>query len=109
MDKFLLALHSFLNGLPPIDAQHPLSASRALAKQGVAVPYPNPAPSEDTNWKVAFDKPQDVSLVGNWITRLAVKRKDNLPYGIDVAVEMPDVSCHLSCHETEILTFYPRL
>ena len=54
-----------------------------------------PEPSADTKWKVAFTKPQDINLVGGWNTKLLVKRKDNLPYVVDLAVEMPDVSLNI--------------
>jgi hypothetical protein len=77
--------------LPEVAPQHPLTASHSLLQKGVSVPYPSPSPSEDSNWKVSFQKPQSISLVGAWITKLLVKKKDDLPYVIDLAVEMPDV------------------
>lgn len=55
------------------------------------IPYPLPLPTEDTNWKVAFEKPSDVTLVGSWPNKLSVKNKDGIPFGVDLAVEMPDV------------------
>ena len=84
--------------LPDVSPQHPVDASRQLLQRGIAVPYPMPEPSEDTKWKVAFSKPQEISLVGGWNTKSLVKRKDNLPYVVDLAVEMPDVSFTLPSH-----------
>lgn len=104
LDKFLLDLHTFLTSLPSTSSQHPLLAASALLKKGVAVPYLNPPPTEDTNWKVAFDTPQEVSLVGTWNTKLAVKRKDGLPYVVDVAVQMPDVSQGTICEHQSTLS-----
>ena len=81
-----------LKNLPSIAPQHPLHASRSMAKQAVAVPFIRPPPSEDTNWKVAFEPPSEVVLSGSWATKTAVKAKDDLRYQVDVAVAMPPVS-----------------
>ena len=91
LDAFLLSLHKLLMELPSIPPQHPLHASRSLSKQNVAVPYIRPLPTEDTNWKVAFDAPTDIVLAGSWATKTAVKAKDSVRYQIDVAVAMPPV------------------
>lgn len=87
-----MALHTFLTSLSPIEADHPLAASRSLLKKGIAVPFPMPTPTEDTNWKVSFQKPDDITVVGSWISKLAVKAQDKRPYRVDLAVEMPSVS-----------------
>ncbi len=92
LERFLFALHSFLKDLTPISPQHPLEASRELQRKGVAVPYPLPLPTEDTKWKVAFEPPSDITLVGSWANKIGVKAKDNQKFGVDVAVEMPNVS-----------------
>ncbi|RDX41283.1 Nrap protein [Lentinus brumalis] len=89
LDAFLLALHKLLVDAPSVAPQHPLHASRSLSKKGIAVPYIRPLPTEDTNWKVAFDPPTDVVLVGSWPTRTSVKGKDALRYTVDIAVAMP--------------------
>ncbi|KAI0718445.1 Nrap protein [Cerioporus squamosus] len=89
LDVFLLSLHKLLLDAPSISPQHPLQASRSLSKKGIAVPYIRPLPTEDTNWKVSFDPPTEVVLVGSWATRTAVKGKDALKYQVDVAVAMP--------------------
>lgn len=112
LDGFLLSLHACLSSLPSIEPRHPLAAARALSDgsilsnmsrkekhsrengtatslQTVSVPYPLPAPTEDANWKVAFEKPANIAIVGSWINNVAVKRTDDEPWVIDVAVEMP--------------------
>ncbi|KAJ2925593.1 hypothetical protein H1R20_g11503, partial [Candolleomyces eurysporus] len=90
LEKFLLKLHTFLMGLPSVEPQHPLDASRKLLSKGVSVPYCLPLPIEDTNWKVAFEAPDDITLVGSWPNKISVKPKDGQKYGVDVAVQMPD-------------------
>ncbi|KAH9949745.1 Nrap protein [Amylocystis lapponica] len=89
LDRFLLSLHAHLNALPSITPQHPLAASRALQSKSVAVPYAQPLPTEDSNWKVAFEKPDEIFLGGSWALKTSVKAKDQLKYGVDVAVTMP--------------------
>ena len=57
--------------------------------QIVFVPYPSPTPTEDANWKVSFEKPSNIAIVGSWINNVAVKSPDGEPWVVDVAVEMP--------------------
>ncbi|KAF8154805.1 Nrap protein [Crassisporium funariophilum] len=90
LDRCLFALHSFLMGIPSIAPQHPLEAARKLLKKGVAVPYSLPLPTEETNWKVGFEPPSDITLVGSWANKVSVKPKDAQKFGVDLAVEMPD-------------------
>ena len=92
LEHFLFALHSFLKELEHVPPRHPLEASRKLQKKGVAVPYPLPLPTEDTKWKVAFEPPSDITLVGSWANKISVKAKDDHKFGVDIAVEMPNVS-----------------
>jgi U3 small nucleolar RNA-associated protein 22 len=82
--------------IPSTTPQHPLEAARKLLKQGVAVPYSLPLPTEETNWKVAFDPPSDITLVGSWANKVSVKPKDDQKLGVDLAIEMPDVRLVLS-------------
>ncbi|EMD32469.1 hypothetical protein CERSUDRAFT_108867 [Gelatoporia subvermispora B] len=90
LDHFLLALHKFLLNLPPVSPRHPLAGSRELLEKGVAVPYAPPLPTEDTNWKVGFEKPSEIVLTGSWVLKTAVKAKDGVKYTVDVAVVMPE-------------------
>ncbi|KAG6884333.1 hypothetical protein C0993_012058 [Termitomyces sp. T159_Od127] len=90
LERFLLSLHTVLMGLPSFEPRHPLEASRLLLKKGVAVPYSAPLPTEETNWKVAFEKPSDITVVGSWPLKTSVKAKDEIRLGVDVAVEMPN-------------------
>ena len=81
--------------LPSVAPQHPLEGARSLLKRGIAVPYSFPLPTEDTKWKVSFEKPTDVTLVGSWANKVSVKAKDGERFGVDLAVEMPEVCVFL--------------
>ncbi|KAI9438492.1 Nrap protein [Lactarius indigo] len=112
LERFLFSLHAYLSSLPSVEPQHPLAAARALAEgtplsnnsgkkkgtrrdgtgsssQIIFVPYSSPAPTEDVNWKVSFEKPSNIAIVGSWINNVAVKSPDGEPWVVDVAVEMP--------------------
>lgn len=91
LERFLFTLHGFLKDISPVNPSHPLEAARKLLKKGVAVPYSLPLPAEDTNWKVSFTPPTEIALVGSWANKVSVKAKDSHPFGVDLAVEMPDV------------------
>ncbi|KLO15197.1 Nrap protein [Schizopora paradoxa] len=90
LETFLLALHSQIMNLPSMSPMHPLQASRDLLRKGIAVPFPTPLPTEETNWKVAFEKPNDITIVGSWATKTGVRSKLGSSWTVDIAVEMPD-------------------
>jgi U3 small nucleolar RNA-associated protein 22 len=89
--------------IPSIPQRHPLEASRKMLKKGVAVPYILPLPTEETNWKVGYATPSDITLVGSWPNKMSVKPKDDLKYGVDLAVEMPDVSVVYSIEDLLVI------
>ncbi|EJD34800.1 Nrap-domain-containing protein [Auricularia subglabra TFB-10046 SS5] len=89
LEKLMHDLHAHIMEIPAIPPQHPLEAARSLAKRGIAVPYPLPLPTEDTNWKVAYAQPREIAVVGSWGNKMTVKRQDGAPFGVDIAVEMP--------------------
>ncbi|THH22517.1 hypothetical protein EUX98_g8176 [Antrodiella citrinella] len=89
LDRFLTLLYTCLNSLPSIPSRHPLEAAKDLLKKEIAVPYTLPLPAQDVNWKVAFEKPTEVILVGSWPNKLSVRAKDKRPYVVDLAVEIP--------------------
>ncbi|KAF8269425.1 Nrap protein-domain-containing protein [Lactarius quietus] len=112
LERFLFSLHAYLSSLPSVEPQHPLAAAGALAdgtlfpnnpgkkkasgrdgtgapSQIVSVPYSSPTPTEDANWKVSFEKPSNIAIVGSWINDVAVKSPDGEPWVVDLAVEMP--------------------
>lgn len=86
-----MSLRTHILSLPSLPPQNPLTAAQALAKQGVAVPFALPLPSRDGRWKVAFEPPTEITVVGSWGNGIAVKKKNGSRFGIDLSVEMPGV------------------
>ncbi|KAF7977526.1 hypothetical protein HWV62_3290 [Athelia sp. TMB] len=92
VERLLHSIYSFLNStsLVSVPPTHPLAAAQKLLKKGVCVPYPAPPPNKDSKWKVAFESPAEVTLVGSWVGQGTVKGKDGAGFGVDLAVEMPN-------------------
>jgi len=86
-----MSLRTHILSLPSIPSENPLTAAQTLARQGVAVPFAHPLPSRDDKWKVAFEPPREIVVVGSWGNGIAVKKKNGGRFAIDVSVEMPEV------------------
>ncbi|KAI0828573.1 Nrap protein [Trametes gibbosa] len=89
LDDLLISIHKVLATLPSIPPQHPLHASRSLSEEGIKVPYVHPLPTDEANWKVAFERPSEILVVGSWVTKTAVKANDSIKYAVDLALEIP--------------------
>jgi U3 small nucleolar RNA-associated protein 22 len=95
LDHFLIALRAHCISIPSIEPLNPFVAAKVLAKQGVAVPLTFPPPSRDVKWKVAFEPPREICVVGSWGNGITVKKQSGSWFGVDLAVEMPEVRCLL--------------
>lgn len=49
---------------------------------------------------MGFEKPSDITVVGSWANKVSVKAKDGASFGVDVAVEMPDVRMATTLYES---------
>ncbi|VDC03786.1 unnamed protein product [Peniophora sp. CBMAI 1063] len=89
IDRFLLTLHSALTSAPSLEPDAPLAAAKKLSKKKhVATPWTFPPPPSDANWKVSFDAPSEVTLVGSYALQTSVKPPDGLPWTLDLALTM---------------------
>lgn len=57
--------------------------------QATAIPFPEPCPTGDTKYSVAYEKPENINVVGSFVLKTAIKRTE--PFVIDLAVTMPSV------------------
>ena len=105
LERFLFTLHSFMKSLPAVEPQHPLEASRKLRESGIEVPYSFPLPTQETKWKVAFEAPSDITLVGSWGNKISVKAQDERKYGVDLALEMPSVCLDILCFHLALICY----
>ncbi|KAG2138449.1 Nrap protein [Suillus bovinus] len=90
LDHFLFSLRAHCISIPSISPLNPLVAAKVLAKQGVAVPFAFPLPSQDAKWKVAFEPPREFCVVGSWANKISVKKQSGSRFGVDLSVEMPE-------------------
>jgi len=67
-----------------LEAEHVLKKSHMTA-----VPFPEPRPTRDIKYSVAYEKPENINVVGSFILKTAIKRTE--PFVIDLAVTMPTV------------------
>ena len=91
LEAFLLKLHDHLQNLPSLTPAQPAQAAAKLKEEGISVPFPSPAPTEEANWKFEFVKPAGIAVVGSWALNMCVKRKDGERFTLDLVVEMPSV------------------
>lgn len=54
---------------------------------GIAIPYPDPKPDEDVNYKLAYAKPSNINVVGSY--PLKTLTKTDMQMAVDMVVTMP--------------------
>ncbi|KAK3942001.1 nucleolar protein 6 [Diplogelasinospora grovesii] len=64
------------------------AASKLEEKHGIRVPFPEPRPPENSNYKVSFAKPAQFNVVGSYVSKTMVESQKD--YGVDMVVVMPE-------------------
>jgi U3 small nucleolar RNA-associated protein 22 len=86
------ALHKIkkqIDTIPNRDALPLLQAERDMIKKSkVAIPFPEPRPAHDAQYKLAYEKPQNVNVVGSFPLKLSLRDRQ-APLSIDMLVTMP--------------------
>jgi len=59
-------------------------------KHNITIPFPQPGPPSDAQYKFAYKKPAGMHLVGSYALKSISRARK--PFNVDVAVEMPSVS-----------------
>ncbi|KAK6854726.1 Nucleolar protein 6 [Apiospora arundinis] len=84
-------LRQFKSTIEALEPQEPTLISEATTKfekaNGIRVPYPNPRPTKDSPYKLAFAKPAQVNVVGSYVTRTMIRTQAT--HAIDMIVVMP--------------------
>ena len=55
----------------------------------IAIPFPEPRPASDIKYAFAYQKPENINVVGSYALKTATKSKE--PLVIDMALTMPSV------------------
>ncbi|KAI1135469.1 Nrap protein [Hypoxylon sp. FL0543] len=53
----------------------------------ITIPYPDPKPPRDSPYKLSFEQPAQINVVGSWVLKTNFKSQPDL--AIDMIVEMP--------------------
>ncbi len=87
----LRRLHELFQSLEPIESKPVAEAIKGFQKHTsgskVRIPFPDPAPKTDANYKLGFEKPSAMHLVGSWALKSAAKRPEGID--VDIAAVMP--------------------
>ncbi|CAD6503123.1 BgTH12-02792 [Blumeria graminis f. sp. triticale] len=85
-------LHRLKGLIENIEARQPLSVNEAnlsLEKEHkIRIPYSDPKPDQNAAYKLAYEKPLRINIVGSYPTKIMVKSKSTP--SIDLIVVMPD-------------------
>lgn len=90
LELVLRRLQGLFGSIPSVSPLPLAKAVEHLKKQSqgsVKIPFADPAPKGDVQYKFAFEKPAAMHLIGSWPLRSAAKRPDGLD--VDIAVVMP--------------------
>ncbi|KAI5247142.1 Nrap protein [Aureobasidium subglaciale] len=86
------ALHSIKKQIDSMPTREPLpllDAERDMIKKSkVAIPFPEPRPAHDVKYKLAYEKPQNINVVGSFPLKLSLRDR-HAPLSIDMLVTMP--------------------
>ncbi|KAH7018291.1 nrap protein [Microdochium trichocladiopsis] len=87
-DDELRRFKEAIESLTPHEPTPIHDAAAKLDKSGkTAVPFPDPKPAKDSPYKVAFEKPSQVNVVGSYTLKTMVKSQQNP--AVDMIVVMP--------------------
>ncbi|KAI8896177.1 Nrap protein [Globomyces pollinis-pini] len=80
----LHTLKGILDTMKPIGVKSLQDAKKSVS---VEIPFPHPAPKDDSNIKFEFKAPKNVAVVGSFLLQTMAKSPEDL--NVDLAVEMP--------------------
>lgn len=81
-------LKGLIEAIPEAEPMPIIDAEKLLSKaHKVVIPFPNPRPTRDSNYKLQFIKPSHVNVIGSYPLRLISKPRQELH--VDMLVTMP--------------------
>ncbi|KAI9738386.1 MAG: hypothetical protein M1834_008889 [Cirrosporium novae-zelandiae] len=88
LERILRKIKNIIEGIPDSEPVSIAEAEKKMRKQySVVIPFPNPKPKKDVKYTLAYKKPANVNVVGNFALRLGIRSET--PAVIDVAVTLP--------------------
>ncbi|KAK4203525.1 putative nucleolar protein 6 [Triangularia verruculosa] len=84
-------LHKIKGSIEAIKAQEPLpileAATKFEKKSKIKIPFPDPQPPKNSNYKVAFAKPAQFNVVGSYVSKTMLKTQKD--HSVDMIVVLP--------------------
>lgn len=75
-----------------LESHEPLPINDVSAKfekaNRITIPYPDPKPAKDSPYKLSFEKPAQINVVGSWVLQTNIKSQPELT--VDMIVIMPE-------------------
>lgn len=79
-------LASLIRDMPQRESMTATDASKSFRKQGIKIPFPQPTPTKDTNYKFEFRPPRHVVVGGALAHGLSLKNEN----AIEITVILPE-------------------
>ncbi|KAK3485202.1 Nrap protein [Neurospora hispaniola] len=84
-------LHKIKGSIEAIEAHDALQIAEAATKlekkHKIQIPFPEPRPSDKSNYKVAFAKPSQFNVVGSYVSKTMIKAQKS--HAVDMVVVIP--------------------
>lgn len=85
LERSLFEINKLLQEIDDSKVYTIKEVNKAVKK--VTIPFPDPKPSDNVNYKFQFIKPEDINVIGSYSLKTAVKQPEGMD--IDLYVEMP--------------------
>ncbi|KAK0725377.1 Nrap protein [Lasiosphaeris hirsuta] len=87
-DNLLHKVKGSIEAIEPHESLPINDAARQLEKKHrIHVPFPEPRPAKDSNYKVSFAKPSQFNVVGSYVSKTMVKSQKD--HAVDMVVVIP--------------------
>ncbi|KAJ5816875.1 Nrap protein [Penicillium robsamsonii] len=87
VQETLHKIKTAIESLPEKSPQSVPDAEKELRASGLVVPWPEPRPSKDVKYSMAYAKPANINVVGSFALKTGARTLESRP--IDLAVTMP--------------------
>ncbi|TPX62830.1 hypothetical protein PhCBS80983_g00180 [Powellomyces hirtus] len=88
LEKALRKVKEVLDTVDDIPELGLAEITQNMKAQGIVIPFPNPAPPADAQYKFPFKRPSKVFVVGSYLLKTVAKSPSGT--NVDIVVQMPD-------------------
>ncbi|KAK9241016.1 Nrap protein [Lipomyces kononenkoae] len=99
VDRILHRLKESIESIEDSSELLLLDAEKLISKSGISIPFPEPRPPKDAQYRFKYESPSNYNLTGSYMLKTIIKSPER--FGIDVVVTMPKSIFH----EKDILNY----